>query len=204
MPDSSEKIAAVVLAGGRSRRMQDDKRLLPFGNTNLLNHCVQTLKKQCSLVLVNSNSAIPGCDLPLVTDRHQGTAGPLDGVISSLQWLTEAHPQYTHLLTAPVDCPFLPDDFAKSLWQARRPNTVVIAASDGRQHYTCALWPIELLTRLQNYFDGGGRAFKNFVNENDTSVVEFPTAELDPFFNINEPRDYHYALSLLQNKSSHP
>src|SRR4051794_19350686 len=64
-PDVKSPLAAIVLAGGASRRMGRDKATMPFsgpnGETTLVEQAVTTLRRRCAPVFV---VAAPGQPLP--------------------------------------------------------------------------------------------------------------------------------------------
>jgi molybdenum cofactor guanylyltransferase len=77
--------SAVILSGGRSTRLGQDKGLLPFHGIPLIAHIASQLKPMFRDVVVSTND--PGTyaflGLPMVADRKPGQ-GPLMGIATSL------------------------------------------------------------------------------------------------------------------------
>ncbi|MFA5684337.1 MAG: molybdenum cofactor guanylyltransferase [Lysobacteraceae bacterium] len=111
----------VVLAGGRSSRMGQDKALLPWQGQPLLQH-MQTLLQQAGATRVVVSGDYPGFDA--IPDRI-GELGPLGGIAS----VAEALPDGV-LLLVPVDMPLLTPALLAAL-----------AAADGR----CVCYPDHVL-----------------------------------------------------------
>ena len=87
----------LVLAGGQSRRMGQDKALMHYKGHTLLDHAVSLLESAgCSKVLISRNA--PGFMFDIVTD-----AGPLAGVHAALSLLDNNN----ELLILPVDMPLM-------------------------------------------------------------------------------------------------
>lgn len=87
----------VVLAGGKSTRMGQDKALLSFQGETLLHHQVQLLRPICDQVVVSGEYA----DFACVPDSMQGY-GPITGIYS----VAKQFPNCS-LLVVPVDMPLL-------------------------------------------------------------------------------------------------
>lgn len=95
----------VVLAGGQSSRMGQDKALLPFKGETLLHHQVQLLRHVCSRVVVSGEYAGFDC----VPDSVM-KCGPISGIYSVAKQFPSAA-----LLVVPVDMPQLTEQHLNRL-----------------------------------------------------------------------------------------
>ncbi len=79
---------AIILAGGKSSRMGQDKALLPFGEKTMLEHIVQIAELVCdtALVVVNLKSKTENLELgdALVCEDLIKNSGPLAGIYTGL------------------------------------------------------------------------------------------------------------------------
>lgn len=92
----SAPFSSILLAGGRSSRMGQDKALLRFGSESLLDYMQAKLSELgCRDIIVSRNQ--PG----FVADNLPGQ-GPLSGLHACLP-----HCQFTKVLVVPVDMPAL-------------------------------------------------------------------------------------------------
>lgn len=200
-------IAAVILAGGASRRMGGgDKFLLPFAGGTLLGHVLDRVSPQVAHVAISAN-----CDpallgrfaLPVLADPPDArAAGPLSGVLAGMGWAAGLSPAMSHLLTAASDTPFLPSDLATRLGRAATPGRIVIAGSQGRSHPVFGLWPLSLEAPLRAFLQAGGNRVMEFVMARGHSVVDFaPAGGVDPFFNVNTPADFATAERIAEAAS---
>jgi molybdopterin-guanine dinucleotide biosynthesis protein A len=201
--------AGIILAGGLSRRMGGgDKSLGMLDGRPLMERVVGRIRPQVSALAINANgdpSRFAGFGLPLVPDTVEGFAGPLAGVLAGIEWAAR-NTGADRLLTVAGDTPFFPTDLAVRLAQAvsRRPQSIALASSGGRNHPTFALWPIGLADDLRSrlvYHDE--RRVTAFIERHEHVAVDFPlprTADMnyDPFFNINTPQDLAEAERLAQ------
>lgn len=201
-------LPGLLLAGGLSRRMGENKALLPFGPGRLIDRAIERLSAQCLPVYVNTNEEIPGFPPgSVVPDDIAGYAGPLAGVAAGLGRSRIDCPDASHLLTAAVDTPFFPENLAASLVAAVTADDEIILASDDRKqwHPTFALWPVALEDDLRQWLaDPDNRRLRSFIERHPHRTVSFPlivtpNASIEPFFNINTPEDYRRALSLMDD-----
>jgi molybdopterin-guanine dinucleotide biosynthesis protein A len=201
MASEAPRVAAVLLAGGLSRRMGGgDKNLRLLGGRPVLAHVIERVRPQVAALALNANGdparfAVYG--LPVVPDSVEGFAGPLAGVLAGLDWAIDAAPDCGWLLSAPTDAPFLPEDLVRRLLDASAAADVVVAASGGRAHPVAALWAAPLRAPLRAALEGGVRKVEDFTRNWRVRAVAFPAEPVDPFFNLNRPEDLNEAERLL-------
>jgi len=207
MTDIARALPGLILAGGLSRRMGTNKSLCPFGERQLLHHVIEKLAPQVSVLALNASGDWGKVfDLPLVPDTKIGHAGPLAGILAGLQHFRNHPSSASHMLTAPSDSPFFPDDLALRLMDhLPDENTIVIAASKGQVHPVFALWPLALVEDLERWLaDDDNRRIRSFLARHPTIGVSFPpvesaTSSIDPFFNINTPEELSQAETFLKS-----
>jgi molybdopterin-guanine dinucleotide biosynthesis protein A len=185
----------LILAGGLARRMGGgDKALKPVAGRPILAHVVGRLRGQCDALLLNANgdpARFAGFGLPVVPDTIPDFAGPLAGILAGLDWIAMHRPQTDWLLSVAADTPFIPDDLATRLHQARiaAGSLLACAASGGRQHHAIGLWPVSLREDLGRALAAGERRLGRWTQGHGVAVAEWPAKPADPFFNINTPED---------------
>ena len=207
MMNTARSLPGLILAGGLSRRMGSNKALCPFGERQLLNHVIDKLSPQVSALALNATGEWGRAfGLPLVPDTTIGHAGPLAGVLAGLQHFRNQGTGASHMLTAPSDSPFFPDDLASRLMDhLPDENTIVIAASKGQVHPVFALWPLALFEDLEHWLaDDDNRRIRSFLARHPTIGGSFPpmestTSSIDPFFNINTPEELSQAQTFLKS-----
>lgn len=191
----------LILAGGKSSRMGTVKAFLTIGGDTLLGHIARRLSPQVCAITLNAPEDFSNpLGLPLLPDRLGGQAGPLAGVLSGLRDMQDRGTAASRLLTVPSDSPFLPADLVARLRAGTAdPDTIVIAASEGRNHPVFGLWPVSIADDLEAWLaDPDNRRITAFLRRHRTVTVEFPTigtsrGPLDPFFNINTPEELEEA-----------
>jgi molybdopterin-guanine dinucleotide biosynthesis protein A len=197
-------VVGVLLAGGLSRRMGGgDKCLRCLGGRTILSRIIDRIEPQVEVLALNANgdpARFSAFGLPVVADPLAGNAGPLAGVLAGMEWAASHYPEYPWLATVPTDAPFLPGDLIARMREAvaQQGTDMACAASGGRHHPVCGLWPVRLRGALRDAMTVEDiRKVDNWTGRYGLSAVDFPTTPLDPFFNTNRPEDLARAARLL-------
>ena len=177
----------LILAGGRSRRMQgQDKALLAVHGETLLAHAICRLSPQVDALALNSNSAPEAFavyGLPVIPDRLPGFLGPLAGIHAGLL----QYPQ-TNLVTVAIDLPFLPPDLVTRLHAGLGTKSCAYV-SDGKRHALALLWRPGMASSVEDYLQRGGRSLKDFLAEHGQPVRFDQPRDRGLFCNLNTPED---------------
>ena len=185
-----EDITAVVLAGGRARRMGgEDKGLVEVAGRPMVAHTIDALRPQSAEVLVNANRnadayrAITGCRV--IADTVDGFAGPLAGMASALEASATRL-----LLTAPCDSPLVAAELGSRLHAAMaRDDAEIAVAHDGeRMQPVFALLARGLLPDLLAFLAAGERKIDTWYATRHAVTADFSDI-LDTFLNVNTPQD---------------
>jgi len=179
--------------------MGTDKAALQLAGRSLVAHVVERLAPQCAEVALNgppdaASLAATGC--AVFADIVEGGLGPLAGIVTGLRHAGGARPAFTHVLTVPVDVPFLPNDLVRRLAAALGAADVAVAASGGQRHFTVALWRTKLAGDVEHALvEEGRRRVEDVVERAAHAVVAWPATPFDPFANINTPADLERAAA---------
>ena len=197
-------VVGILLAGGLARRMGGgDKCLRSLGGRTILSRIVETMHPQVAALALNANGdadRFAEYGLPVIGDSILGNVGPLAGVLSGMEWAAEYRPNCPWIATVPTDAPFLPADLVDCLRAAIRVSKkdMACAASAGRQHPVCGLWPVRLRHDLRAAIvDEEIRKVDTWTGRYSLSIVEFSEEPHDPFFNTNRPEDLSQAEAML-------
>ena len=186
----NDNISAVVLAGGRARRMGGrDKGLLEVGGQAMVLWVCEALKPQCAAVLVNANrnlddyATVTGLDV--FSDRDAEFSGPLSGMSSALARIDSAL-----MLTCPCDSPLVHPHLAERLLDAlEREDAEIAVAHDGnRLQPVFNLLKRELHGSLDAFLASGERKIDRWFDRHRTAIAMFDDSP-EMFLNINTPRD---------------
>lgn len=166
-------LAAVVLAGGASRRMGRDKATMPHprGGT-MVEHTIAAVSGRCAPVFV---IAAPGQALPdlgeaqILRDEARGV-GPL---LATGRGLRAAAAAGLHrAFVCAVDMPELSAAVIDAL--AGYDGVDVVLPWDGRDHYLAGIYRTGLAGHIDGLIDAGERAMRALTNSVLTQRVVMP------------------------------
>jgi len=174
-----------------------DKALVPLAGRPLIAHVLDRLEPQVERVLISANGdpgRFLGLGCPVVAD--DSPRGPLSGVLAALT--AAAGMGATHVVSTPVDTPFLPGDLVPQLLLAGEGSTegLALAADASGDHPATAIWPVDLAPALSGFLAAGEAKVMRFAAAHDAARAAFP----DPraFLNLNTPEDLAAAEALLK------
>ena len=185
-----QDITALVLAGGKSRRMGGkDKGLLPFAEGTLIGHVIEAIRPQVGTILISANRNLDQYQrlgLPVIADPLDGFQGPLAGFLGGLEKM-----QTEYLLTLPCDGPFVAVDLAQRLavGLAAADAEIAVAHDGQRLQPVYALLHRGVVSDLRVALEQGERKIDRWYPRNRWVTVDFSDVPAQ-FSNINTPEDY--------------
>lgn len=203
---TNDTILGVILAGGQSQRMGEDKAFLHLNGLPLVEHCLKRLSHQLPSIIINSNR--PEADFqflsaPVISDSAYGgkmQQGPLGGLLASLTY-GEMN-GFEAVVSVAVDTPFFPKILVKHFLKQQSSAHLqpMIAASSAGLQPTFGLWPVTARKTLEAYLASDeNHKLRHFASLIKASIVTFSSENgTDPFFNINHPADFQIAQTILQ------
>ncbi len=203
-PLEREKIVAIIIAGGLSRRMGGGhKALRLLAGRPMISHVWTIIAPQVAQLALNVNGPSEGFTAlfpgtPILEDTHVNQ-GPLGGVLVGLRWAAQRGA--TRLLTVPGDTPFLPHDLVNRLIEEMFKNQtpVVCARSAGHLHPLVCIWDVALISCLMTFLEKDNLRIKDFLLKNLVKIVDFSATPLDHFMNMNTLADMQAAERIAQS-----
>jgi molybdopterin-guanine dinucleotide biosynthesis protein A len=195
LTDSHISFSAMVLAGGQSSRMGQDKALIPIQGTPLLRQvCTIALKCTREVFVVTPwperyrNILPKNCHLiqEMLLLGEDQSHGPL---VAFAQGLTQVKRDWVLLLAC--DLPQLQVEVLQN-WGSQLTNTpkevmAVLPRSPKGWEPLCGFYRRQCLPQLIDYINQGGRSFQKWLAQH--SVQELPVRDRQILFNCNTPED---------------
>ena len=171
-------LAAVVLAGGESRRMGRDKAVMahPESGTTMLEHVVSVVASRCTPVFVLAAPDQPLPDLPgaqVLRDEAPGM-GPLVATGRGLRAAADAGCERAFVCA--VDMPYLNVALIDEVSGSEAPGegADVVVPSDGRDHYLAGVYRTALAARIEELAAAGRRSMRSLIDAVSTDRVHLP------------------------------
>lgn len=195
--------AALILAGGRSRRMGQPKESLPFGGTTLLERTAATVRACARRVIVvgrggDQQLTVPaGCGL--VADERP-EAGPLAAIATGLRVLArDGAAARDRVFVTACDAPFLSAAGIDWLTARLGEHALVMPRQEGILQPLCAIVRAECLPAIDALLAGGIRTPRSLAELGGSAVVDTDALPMDApmrrsLVNVNTPDDYRRSL----------
>jgi len=195
---TSNPVYGLVLAGGESRRMGQDKALLARDGQSQLAHIVGLLETVASRVFVSARAEqrddAERSRFRQIVDRYDDI-GPIAGILSAM----EEHPDVDWLVIA-CDLPNIDQatlEFLLKNRAAEQPFTAFRSSYDDLPEPLCALYRAGSDAIVRKFVEDGIVCPRKVLIRSDTKLLEQPNPRsLD---NINTPDDL--AQSVLEAAS---
>lgn len=189
-------IYGLVLAGGKSTRMQTDKGSLQYHGTTQREYLYHMLSQYCQKVFVStSREQTAGLEgkFPLIEDRFLGL-GPMGGILSALQ----RAPDKAWMVVA-CDLPFLSATTITTLMQRRDATKTATAfrnAEDQLPEPLAAIWEPRSYSVLLQFLSQGYTCPRKVLMNTDAVLLQASDAQ--ELRNVNSPEEYQKAIEDLK------
>ena len=190
------KTAAVILAGGMSRRMGRDKAALPFGEETMLSHLVRIYRPHFDITAVSVNVAgrFDTYGALEVVDRHPGD-GPLAGLEAAF-----LDTGANLIFLTGTDLPLGDPALAQYLMKARGDHDACLIRSDRGLEPLFAVYSSTCLDAVRTALEEGRRSMFHMLQQ--VRTLELSAESLTDFnvqrilTNVNDPEEYARILAL--------
>lgn len=198
------KRGAIVLCGGKSSRMGQDKATLPFGPELMLQRVVrilsQTIVPASIVVVASSEQILPELPEPVLVTRDQRpNRGPLEGIATGLRSMPKS---VDSVYATSCDVPLMNPQFVAMMFE-RLGNNDIAVPYDGQYHHPlAAVYRPRVLTVIESLLAVDllrPRFLFDKVSTTEVHVDELRQVDptLSTLMNLNNPEDYQTALERL-------
>ncbi|HEX6225318.1 MAG TPA: molybdenum cofactor guanylyltransferase [Chryseolinea sp.] len=182
---TSPTLNGLILAGGKSLRMGQDKSLIEYHNVSQREYLFAMLKNFCTSVFTSckNNQSVPAHLNPLF-DQFDFDS-PLNGILTAF-----SHDAIAAWLTVPIDMPLIDVEIIAYLLRKRDSNKVATCFfdSDGRNpEPLITIWEPRSYPLLLRFQQGGKISPRDFLKNADTNIIEIP--DRNALANINSPEE---------------
>lgn len=191
-----QKATAVVLAGGRSRRMGRDKSLLPLNGKPLIQRIIEQLKPAFDGLLVGANDAekYRFLNAEVVPDLEPDR-GPLMGILSCL-----VRSKHDLNFVTGCDIPEMHISFILEMLKLAGEYDIVMPAwPNGDKEPLFAVYRKSLIEPARAILERGGRQIVELFEYAKVRIVDMP--DTGWYRNLNTMQDYTLARAVAESSS---
>lgn len=184
-----KNITAVILAGGKGRRLEgQDKGLVNYKGKALIQHVIERIQPQVGNIVINANrnkETYESYGYPTICDEMSDFQGPLAGFATAMKTV-----KTDYIVTLPCDGPALPLDLVSRMLSKLNTfndisNCITVAHDGEWLQPVHALIPVALIDSLEKFLANGDRKIDLWYAEHELVLVDF-SDQPDAFFNINK------------------
>ncbi|HST31084.1 MAG TPA: molybdenum cofactor guanylyltransferase [Chthoniobacterales bacterium] len=183
-------ISAVLLAGGKSSRMGQDKATMLFRGGPLWKKQLELLRRiQPKKIFISAQSdpAWRPADVDFVPDDRP-SRGPLSGIAAALTRITT-----NHLLVLAIDVPFMSEAYLRKLGEQTGAGQGIVPVMEDRAEPLAAIYPIEAKDEFLAALSGNDFSLQLLVRKliaaRKLGPIDVSIEERSLFGNLNEPGD---------------
>lgn len=180
-----EKATAIVLAGGKSSRMGEDKSLLPIKGQPLIAHIVDQLRDRFDEIIIGANDPekYAFLKLPVITDIEKDK-GPLMGIYSCLK----ASSNEVNFITA-CDIPVMNTKLIDDMIQMADGVDMVLPVGDENKYEPMfAVYNKSVIPSAETVLNNNCRRIIGLLNFAKVRFIEFDNSNW--YENLNQKADY--------------
>jgi molybdopterin-guanine dinucleotide biosynthesis protein A len=180
--------AVIILAGGKSSRMERDKSQLVISEKTIIKHIVDQVKPYFKQIIIGANDVAKFQDLncKIVPDKLEGY-GPLMGILSCLE-----NSDYDVNFLLACDIPDIDINFVEKmlLESSREFDVVVPKSSEGYIEPLFAIYKKNIIDAIKDVlFKKNKKRIRLVFDKVNTKYIDF--TDNDWYYNINTKEDYH-------------
>ena len=201
---TEDPITALILAGGRGRRLGMDKLHLRIGGAYQLERIVAVVRSVADEIVVSRrrDQVLPprlGQDQIHCVIDNWGDIGPLGGVLSAM----DAFPDRLWLVLA-IDMPFVDDEVLRTLMKERNqhaPFTAFLNPETGQPEPFCALYESNSVNFLKKaYGESGERSLRRIIMQSEAPLIPLPAGVGEALRSVNTQIDLRDAGTKIEHR----
>ena len=176
-----ENLSCIILAGGESRRMGEDKGLKLFKKQALVTYSIQLAKKLCKTIYISTNNTdYKRFGFPIMQDIIP-EKGPMGGIYTGL---LESETDWNLFL--PCDTPFLQFDLFLEMKKHMHSNKVVVPKIEDKQiHPLIGYYHKDLIPLIYNHLENNRLKMLGLLHETETFYQIIKQEQSHSFLNLN-------------------
>jgi molybdopterin-guanine dinucleotide biosynthesis protein A len=178
-------IPCVILAGGKSSRMREDKCFLPYKNTTLVQYQYDRLKTIFSKVYLSSktNKFNFCCDLIVDDNDIYSPLIALNTIANSIQ---------QRFFLIPVDSPNVSFDSIEKIIQNSKNTDINIVKTYYNTHNLCGVFSSHIKEQIKIMLDNNDHKISKLISKVNSKETYINNE--DELININTKEDYKKLL----------
>ena len=185
-----ENIGGIILAGGKSSRMGQDKGLMIIDNKPMVKHVINEFQLAGieTINIISNNTEYQEFNLPVISDIIK-EKGPLGGIYTGLQQSTKEWN-----LIAPCDNPKIKAKYLQVLIKERDKNPIQVIKSRNKTHFLIGIIHHSVKDLIKSQIENGDLRVESWIKNLGGRIIEleeFLDFEESDFINVNTKEEFN-------------
>lgn len=194
-----KNITGIILAGGKSTRMGENKSLLEINGKKIILIIKELLKNIFEDVIIISDNCFDYnfLNIPVYPDFFKNK-GPLSGIHSGLM---NSRNEKNFMISC--DMPLVSLELINYIIEYRTEKDIIVTSVRGNIQPLCGIYGKSILSKMDRLLSDeqtGNYSIHRLLNLTDSEIIEISDKEFyneNIFFNINNKEDYNNIKSIL-------
>ena len=193
----NNEISAIILSGGKSSRMGENKSFLKLGDKTIIENIISLMNSIFSdvILITNEPSEYRKLNIPIFQDVYK-QKGPLAGIHSGL---VNSKTDSNFIISC--DLPLMSKEVIEYIINFKTEKSITLCKADGYIQQLAGIYSKSLIPVIENIFTAERKhSVYALLDKVDSEIIEIEKLEFykkDLFLNMNRPEDYNRILSKL-------
>lgn len=208
-----KEIKGIILSGGQSSRMGEDKALMKMGDKTIIEIIIDKIQPFCETITISADDLdrYSKFGYKVVPDKYKNS-GPLAGIYSSL---LESNSEKNFIISC--DLPLVSEEVIERLMNSNSDKEIILPVTNGKYQQLCGVYSRAVLEKAEMILRKGemrrgrreekekGRkrntSVKNLLEDSDVEFVDVTDiADENEFLNMNTKEDFAIIEEILLKK----
>lgn len=191
------KIGCIILAGGKSSRMGEDKALLEYEGKYFIKRIADELSFFDEKIIARGNNSrlaeITDSSWQVIPDIYPDH-GPMGGLHAALKECTS-----DAMFVATCDMPLITGGLVRQLCEAfdQKDDALIVVTSDGKYHPLCGIYRKEIYTSMEEYLKKDNNRMMAVLKNFHTKYFQLNEESSKQLANVNTREEYGQILKSL-------
>ncbi len=192
-----EKIGGIILAGGKSSRMGQDKAMMRIGDKTLIERVYDIINNFTSEIIISSNTDnYDFLKCKIIPDIYKNI-GPISGIHASLK-----NAKYDRNIIISCDTPFVSKYIIAELIKVSDNYDITISRNNEFIEPLIGIYSKNIIDNLEKAISNKNYSITKVIYSSKSNIVEIDKSILEKsrncFININDNNNYQLAVNSYQ------
>ncbi|WP_292009729.1 molybdenum cofactor guanylyltransferase [Chryseobacterium sp.] len=185
---------AIVLAGGNSSRMGQNKALMKLGNQPVIQYAIDNLSRVFDEVYISGSSLEYPFFKNIIEDSVQ-SRGPIGGIYSALEYCRE------DIFVCSCDMPFISVKLIEDILSKKAEERINVLRYGDKIYPTLGIYPYSAIEVIKQSIERGHLKMTALLELQNANYIHYKDNLDDQLMNLNTPENFHHAELYINRKS---